>query len=229
MIKGTNKIKYYPYLDGLRAIAAIYVVLHHTISQFNFDYPSLNFIEKYSIISFFYGHLAVDFFIVLSGFCLTIPIVNANSFKLKNGIVLFYKRRIRRIVFPYFLALIFSLVLIKTLVGVKTGRHWDSSLPVSTNDVITHFLLIQDVFSSSMFKINHALWTISVECRIYLFFPLLLLIWRKFSGGMMLLTTLLISMFIFISTAYLNYFFNLKIERGLDGVNPYIILFVVLF
>jgi len=122
-------------------------------------------------VCFFYGHFAVNFFIVLSGFCLTIPLVKHNNFNLKGGAIVFYRKRIKRIVIPYYIALAFSMILIMGVIGVQTGRHWDVSLPVTGKDIITHLLLIQDVFSDTMFKINHALWTISVEFRIYLFFP----------------------------------------------------------
>jgi peptidoglycan/LPS O-acetylase OafA/YrhL len=223
--KPLKETAYLPYLDGLRAIAAVYVVLHHSILQFHFDYPKLTPIEKYSVISFFYGHFAVNFFIVLSGFCLTIPLINRNQFSLKGGAILFYKKRIKRIVIPYYLALGFSLMLIAGLIGAKTGRHWDSSLPVTVKDIITHLLLIQDVFTDSMFKINHPLWTISVEFRIYLFFPLLLWVWRKFGALGTLFSTVIISGLIFVTATLLNKYFNWGIEQGLDGINPYIVLF----
>jgi peptidoglycan/LPS O-acetylase OafA/YrhL len=223
--KSIKDTVYLPYLDGLRAIAAIYVILHHTVYQFHFNYQALTTVEKYSIICFFQGHFAVNFFIVLSGFCLTIPLIRKKSFTLNGGAFLFYKKRIKRIVIPYYFALGLSLLLIAFVIGLKTGRQWDSSLPVSSRDIITHLLLVQDVFSNSMFKISHPLWTISVEFRIYLFFPLLLWIWRKFGAWLTLLSTVLISAVILVVATFTNRLFNLGIEQGLDGVNPYIILF----
>lgn len=225
--KSAKKTLYLPYLDGLRAIAAVYVVLHHTISQFHFDYANLTRLEKYSIICFFYGHYAVNFFIVLSGFCLTIPLITHNSLNLKGGILLFYKKRFKRIAVPYYFALGLSLLLIVSVIGVKMGRHWDLSLPVTGKDIIAHILLIQDVFSDTMFKINHPFWTISIEFRIYLFFPLLLWIWRKFGVFATLLSTVFISTLIFGIATFANKHFNWGIEQGLDGVNPYIILFAL--
>jgi peptidoglycan/LPS O-acetylase OafA/YrhL len=219
------KTSYLPYLDGLRAIAAVYVVFHHMGPQFHFDYPHLTAFEKYSIISFFYGHWAVNFFSVLSGFCLTIPMVRQNQFSLKGGVLHFYVKRIKRIVIPYYLATALSLLLIATLIGTNTGRHWDASLPVTRRDIITHLLLCQDVFSNSMFKINHALWTISIEFRIYLLFPFLLWLWRKFGIGASLLATVIISALLLVIATYFNLNFGWGIEQQLAGVNPYIILF----
>ncbi|OOQ57034.1 acyltransferase family protein [Mucilaginibacter pedocola] len=183
--------------------------------------------KKYSIISFFYGHFAVNFFIVLSGFCLTIPLIKHNTLSLNGGIILFYKKRFKRIAIPYYLAVAFSLLLILSLIGKNTGRHWDVSLPVTGKSIVTHLLLVQDVFSETMFKINHALWTISVEFRIYLFFPLLLWVWRKFGIAATLLLTVVISVIIFLIATYANTHYNLGIEQSLDGVNPYIVLFAL--
>jgi len=42
------------------------------------------------------GHFSVDFFIVLSGFCLMLPVVR--SHQLNGGAWKFYKKRLRRIV-----------------------------------------------------------------------------------------------------------------------------------
>ena len=72
----TVRKSYYPYLDGLRAAAALYVVMCHMITEFKFNdlynYPLL---KKYSVLVFSNGVLAVDFFIVVSGFCLAIPMI----------------------------------------------------------------------------------------------------------------------------------------------------------
>jgi len=225
--KALKKSSYLPYLDGLRAIAALYVVRHHIFLQFKFNYSGFNSIQSWSASIFFYGHYAVNFFIVLSGFCLTIPLIKADKFALSNGIITFYSRRFKRIILPYFFALLFSLLLIATLIGKKTGTHWDVSIPVSMGDIVTHLLLIQDLFSNTAAKINHAMWSISVEFRIYLLFPFLLFVWRKLGPMYALLTSILISIIIFILVNFFNNFLFTKIDDELDGINPYIILFAL--
>jgi len=218
---------YLLYLDGLRATAALFVVLHHITLQFQFkDFLALNFCERYSIFIFLRsGHYAVDFFIVLSGFCLTIPMVKANEFKFRDNILSFYKKRMKRIILPYFFALATSLILIHFFIGVKTGTHWDVSIPVTRKDIITHLFLIQDFFNSTFVKINHAFWSISVECRLYLFFPLLLFIWRRFGGFASLLVSVFISIIMLLVTVFLTRNYNSDITIYEDGINPYLILF----
>jgi peptidoglycan/LPS O-acetylase OafA/YrhL len=216
---------YLPYLDGLRALAALLVVLHHTMLQFKFNFNELSKLQKYSITPFFYGHYAVCLFIVLSGFSLSITIVNSDNYKLPGGIKAFLKKRIRRILTPYYFALVFSTVLAITLISSKTGRGWDNVIPVNMADIVTHCLLIQDLFASTVFKINHALWSISVEFRIYLFFPFLLWVWNRFGMGAIIATTLTISLIFFFITVYINSNYGLGLNGTFDGVNPFIILF----
>ena len=223
----TVRKSYYPYLDGLRAAAALYVVMCHMITEFKFNdlynYPLL---KKYSVLVFSNGVLAVDFFIVVSGFCLAIPMINSNSFRLKNGPLSFYYQRYKRIYLPYLFATIFSVFLIAVAIGNKTGTHWDLSIPVTKVDIIRHLLLIQDIFYSSCDKINHAFWSISVECRIYLFFPLIILIWRYYGPLVTLCGSILLSAALLLITVELNRF-NKDFNIDVEGVNPYIILFVL--
>jgi peptidoglycan/LPS O-acetylase OafA/YrhL len=162
------------YLDSLRALAAIFVVMHHALLQYK--KPGMA-ITGFPAV-FAYGHYSVNLFIVLSGFCLMIPVIR-NRYVLSSGAAGFFRKRARRILPTYFFALTFSLLLIGTLIGKKTGTHWDSSIPVTVKDLITHILLIQDIFTDTSSKINHSLWSISVEWRIYFLFPLLVALWRK--------------------------------------------------
>src|ERR1051325_3590122 len=63
-----------PYLDGLRALAAGYVVLFHAIPGFSAE----NLTGPWRVLkrAFAYGHEAVAIFIVLSGYCLMLPMVS---------------------------------------------------------------------------------------------------------------------------------------------------------
>ena len=165
-------------LDGLRAVAALYVLLHHAFRQVvPTGVPSSVFLPGWLRV-FNHGHLAVDVFIVLSGFCLMLPVIS-KEYALSGGALRFYGRRAWRILPPYVTATGLSLLLIWLLIGEKTGTHWDVSLPVAPKDVVAHALLVQDLWSDSAPRINYALWSISVEWRIYLLFPFLVLWWKQ--------------------------------------------------
>ena len=170
-------------LDSLRGLAAMYVVIHHAIqlSGLEIDHRgSSSFVQ--GIIHFFsYGRFSVDLFIVLSGFCLMLPVIR-NRGNLRGGVKDFFLRRASRILPTYYLSVAFCLALIYTVIGQKTGQPWDLALPVNFKDVVTHLLLIHDLFPDSVFKINGSFWSISVEWRIYFLFPVLLILWNYLGG-----------------------------------------------
>ncbi len=168
------------FLDGIRGFAAFYVALGHALLQ---GFPLFGSEGQYhlglwNVLGILRrGHDAVSIFIVLSGFCLMLPVARAEGY-LIGGWRNFIQKRFVRIIPTYYAALIISIVLATTVIGQKTGTHWDVAIPVTRWDVITHFLLIQDIFPATQAKINHVFWSISVEWRIYFVFPLLVWAFR---------------------------------------------------
>jgi peptidoglycan/LPS O-acetylase OafA/YrhL len=166
------------YVDGLRALAALYVVVTHAVliaapvhhgTRTEGARPS--WLPP--------GHFAVAVFIVVSGFCLTLPIVRADG-RLVGGVRHFYRRRARRILPAYYAAFALTLVLVWTVVGEETGTFWDYSVPISVAGYIGNALLLQDLVG--YWQVSVPFWSIAVEVQIYLLFPLLLLWWRKFGA-----------------------------------------------
>lgn len=180
------------YLDGLRACAAIFVVLHHSWLEV---WPGTGPASPVWTRWLGLGHAAVDLFIVLSGFCLMLPVVRSEGI-LRGGALLFFKKRARRILPPYYFAMAFSLLLIWTVVGKTTGTHWDISLPVTAHTIFVHLLLLQDFSERHIFKINHAFWSISLEWWIYFLFPPLVLVWKRLGPGVTTLLALVGSYFL---------------------------------
>lgn len=225
MQSSTQNKSHLLFLDGLRAVAAVYVATYHAAFEY-FDFhhfSNLSTIKK-TIIQFFqFGHYAVDMFIALSGFSLMLS-VTKNEGRLKGGIYSFLKRRVVRILPPYYFAMFISLLMIWLLLDIHTGTPWDNSLPVTLNSIVTHVFLIHDFFHSTMFRINPAFWSISVECRIYLFFPLLIWIFRRFGP----LVALSMSCIIAVSGVFiliLLHRYNPDVYLNLVGVSPLIVLF----
>lgn len=213
------------YLDGLRALAALYVILHHCFLQERFGGAHLSKWAAQGVKLLGFGHYAVDVFIVLSGFCLALPVVRGDG-SLAGGALGFFKKRARRILPPYFFALAFSLLLIRLLIGRTTGTHWDVSLPVTRAALITHLFLAQDLFKQTDFKINDAFWSISVEWRIYFLFPLLMALRRRV-GALVVAAGCTVAGYVVLYVGQhtaLNSIFNF----GFDGITPqYLGLFAV--
>ena len=179
------------HLDGFRALAAVYVLLCHAFLEVNFRGQNLGNTAKFFLQFFFFGHYAIDLFIVLSGFCLMLPVLG-NGGQLRGGAWRFLKRRAWRIIPPYYAALALSLSLIAVYIHRKTGTHWDISLPVTGQSILTHLALVQDVFGDDA-NINHVLWSISVEWRIYFLLPLLVVAWSRFGSVAVTTVTLILS------------------------------------
>ena len=166
------------FLDGIRGAAALYVVCHHIAKHLPLETASRPIRLLALLLNF--GHYAVSVFIVLSGFCLMLPIVRGDG-SLRGGVSRFFRRRAKRILPPYYCAMALSLLLIKTLIGTKTGTWWDGSVTVTGRSLLTHLLLLQDYFDST--SINHVFWSVATEWHIYFLFPLLLLLFRRFGSG----------------------------------------------
>lgn len=222
----TPQKKHILFLDSFRALTAIYVVAHHVALHYFRDHDMLTGFQKMFIIFLNYGPFAVNLFIVLSGYSLMLSITK-NNYILKGGIVEFIKRRAIRILPPYYIAMCFSIILIWLLVGTKTNTHWDGSVPVTYIDVVKHVLLIHDFTKSSMFTINHVFWSIAVEFRIYLFFPLLVLVWKKSGFMASLFLSVVIAVIGYVFLNYLQGYYGSDIDTTWSGVTPYIILFTL--
>lgn len=178
---GTKPIRL-AYLDGLRALASCYVVLFHALPGFSTAF--LNGPWRLLKRAFAYGHEAVAIFIVLSGYCLMLPVVRKDPSGLGVALGRFVGRRAKRILPPYFAALATTLALLALFPVLRTpatGTIWDDSLPgLDAGAITTHLLVIHNWFPQYGYQINGPLWSVASEWQIYFFFPLLLLpLWRR--------------------------------------------------
>jgi peptidoglycan/LPS O-acetylase OafA/YrhL len=174
---------HYTYLDGLRGLAAAYVVLHHAFFMVYGDgrFPPSHLLHNLALVMI-HGQVAVDIFIVLSGFALTLPLVSNPS--LKGGLEGFFARRARRILPPYYAALILILLLyvLVPILRQPWSERWAVNLPVlHTNIIVAHALLIHNLNPDTLYKIDYPMWSVATEWQIYFVFALILLpIWQKY-------------------------------------------------
>jgi peptidoglycan/LPS O-acetylase OafA/YrhL len=178
------------YLDGLRAVAALYVVLFHAGLGFLDEARPLHGFARNLQRGLSFGHDAVAVFIVLSGYCLMLPVARAEG-QLVRGIPNYIARRAWRILPPYFAALLASLSLIALFPVLETPTKtiWADSFPAfEFGPVASHLLLIHNLFPAWVHTINGPLWSVATEWQIYFFFPFFLLpIWRRLGAGATLL------------------------------------------
>lgn len=160
-------------LDGLRGLAALYVMLFHAW-LLSFKHFPHNTGPAYLTWAM-YGRLSVVFFLALSGFSLALGPA-ADQWRL-GGVARFLRRRAWRILPAYWAALLFSLVIAYQVPATHKGPPTDRSIAVFG-------LLLQDFFHAR--TPNGAFWSVAVEAELYLLFPLFLLIRRRLGAVVLL-------------------------------------------
>src|SRR5690348_14872569 len=164
-------------MDGIRGLAALYVVVNHIFLRAWAGYPADR--APFWAAGFIFGRFAVVVFIVLSGFSLGMPA--ARSGWRLDSIRAFARRRAWRILPPYWAAL-----------GFSSAMTWfvlaQPHQPVPTaKSVVMYGLLLQDVAPDG--SPNRAFWSIAIEAQLYVLLPLLLVVIRRF-GGLAMVATL---------------------------------------
>ena len=157
-------------VDGIRGLAALYVVVNHVFLRAFPGYPVDH--APFWAAWLIYGRFAVVVFIVLSGFSLALAPAR-HGWRL-DGVSQFARRRARRILPAYWAALAFSLA-VAWLIVPQPGYGVPDAKAVVVNG-----LLVQNFVGAH--SPNAAFWSMAVEAQLYLLFPLLLLIIRRRSA-----------------------------------------------
>ena len=170
-------------LDGIRGLAALFVVVNHVFLRAFPGYPVAR--APFWAAWLIYGRFAVVVFIVLSGFSLALAPAR-HGWRLE-AISHFARRRARRILPAYWAALIFSLA-VAWLIVPQPGH----GVP-DAKSVLVNGLLVQNIVGAH--SPNAAFWSMAVEAQLYMAFPLLLLMVRRWGAIAMVVTvTFVVSM-----------------------------------
>jgi peptidoglycan/LPS O-acetylase OafA/YrhL len=161
------------FLDGLRGLAALYVVLHHAAMLV----PPAGLAGTALAVRFLlrHGHAAVAVFVVLSGYCLMLPVARDPEGRLPGGLLAFLGRRARRILPPYYVALGLCLLLIV----LAPAKGQQAHVLGHSGTVVSHLLLAHNLDPRWIFRIAPPFWSVATECQIYVLFPGLLVLWRR--------------------------------------------------
>lgn len=179
------------YLDGIRALAALYVLVAHALASVPVKIPtdstSSRVIAKVLGVFIEYSTYAVVVFIVVSGYSLMLPVVRSADGKLRGGLGSYFKRRALRILPPYYVTVAVCLLSTALIPGLqqKTGVFWDpASNPFKPEGLLGNALLVLNwtamVGPQWNAIVSPQLWSIHIEWQIYFVFALLLLpVWRR--------------------------------------------------
>ncbi|MFC7594478.1 acyltransferase family protein [Terrabacter sp. GCM10028922] len=174
------------YVDTLRGFAALWVFLLHIHGYWldNVRPPKLSG-DGVLVRVMGFGGAGVDIFIVLSGFCLTLPLLRAGRVRDLQP-RRFFRRRAYRLLPAYYAAV----ALVMALELVPALRERLVSRDLTPVDAVTHLTLTFPFFGDTLSSVNGSLWSISLEATLYLGFPLLLLVHRRLGMRGALLVTL---------------------------------------
>jgi peptidoglycan/LPS O-acetylase OafA/YrhL len=159
---------YRPDIDGLRAIAILFVLIFH--------------ISKTLLPG---GFVGVDIFFVISGYLITGKITQ-NLLQKNFSLLDFYSRRIKRIAPPLILVIVVTLIFAQLLMlpedAKSVGKAAVAAIASSTN---IYYAIFQDssyfAQSSTELPLLH-LWSLGVEEQFYLFWPIMFASLYRFLG-----------------------------------------------
>ena len=177
------------FIDGLRGLAMLMVLLYHcwlfggmwtvglTLGRHSVNVAPL----------LGYGHVGVNLFLVLSGFCLYWPFVKGGS-RREPTLWEFAKKRCRRILPPYYVMLLLcgAFMLVAVLRSHSPGgvfyvMHW----------LWLHALMLHNLRPEYVLSVNGSLWSLALEFQLYILFPVLVEAYRRFNPRGVLLVVLL--------------------------------------
>ncbi len=150
-------LKYMPALDGLRAIAALMVVIQH-------------YTYTYYDVDLHIGHVGVQVFFILSGFLITSILLNHKHNGQSNGRILknFFVRRFLRL-FPIYYLLLIGLWILGELISYPFWMEGNGIYYFTYTSNFLNFNLPPDQMFPD-YSLNHT-WTLAIEEQFYLIWP----------------------------------------------------------
>ena len=185
--------QHYPFLDGIRGIAILWVFLFHSLGASygwdHFPWHGLfrSFDEPRSLVLLFplsLGSFGVAIFFAVSGFCIHLSHLRNRE----KGWIYFFNRRFFRIYPAYFAAILIFFFL-------WPWHHYSLHSASSIRSITSHLIGVHNLYINTKFDINPSMWSIGTELQLYAVYPLLLLIMSRFGWGHGLIAMLVLEFF----------------------------------
>jgi peptidoglycan/LPS O-acetylase OafA/YrhL len=158
------------FLDALRGIAALWVVLYHAEAGGHLGALTAYFPSWLTLVLFRSGHLGVAVFFVLSGFVIAHSLRNTKiDFASSQN---FMMRRFLRLSPPYYVAIVLVLITNILSSSIKGETLLLLNQPFFIGRLLAHLGYVQNLLGFTGF--DSVYWTLSLEMQFYLVFCTLL-------------------------------------------------------
>ena len=199
-------------LDAMRGGAALLVVTYHALGVAPLTAPSgwERWLPQITAHAVHFAYAGIYLFFVISGFCIHLFWARARASGVQKPVVnflSFWKRRVRRLYPPYFVALVLYLLYIayKTPVQVTGFYVWD---------VVLHIFMLHNLDPRTAYSINGAFWTLAIEEQLYLAYFLLLFLRIRYGWATTLVVCFSARVIWLIAGRSLSYSFGVDIPMG---------------
>ena len=206
------------YLDSIRGLAALFVLLFHTTAAF--DWPANFFaVLRWPLVSImFNGHEAVAMFFVLSGYVLSKPyVISKGIAPRKIFLPTFYLRRFIRIWVPWFFVFLASIVARKFLFSPTLTEPPTSQWL----NIFWHVpLTVGDFFRQCAFLLHDPArqlltqdWSLGIELKGSVLIPLFLFLARGKRVALLLMLAGLFLAFIGTGQCYVSFIIGVLVAQ----------------
>ncbi|MBR2273493.1 MAG: acyltransferase [Alphaproteobacteria bacterium] len=160
-----NSSKHFLSIDILRFLAIFLITGFHIGRYFSFDLH--NILSIFSLAFRQGGQVGVAVFFVIASYCMQL-----SYNKEKNTCFSFWKKKAKKIILPYYTAILFWIIGVNSGVAVKNIEFWD---------IFTHCTFIHNLYSTTMYSVSGVFWFLGTLVDFYILFPFVSAIISKYS------------------------------------------------
>lgn len=160
------------FIDEIRGIAILLVVLVHVAQRINISSDVLNFFCRY-------GQTGVQLFFVASAYTLCASAENRAGES--RGLLKYFLRRFFRIAPIYYIGIFFYCIL-SAFESYAKNKNFAISDQYSLENILVNIFFLHSFFPEANNNIVPGGWSIGVECAYYSIFPIFFQIFKKISS-----------------------------------------------
>ena len=217
------------YLDSIRGLAALFVLLSHTVGTFAWSPKLMAWMGFPFLRILVSGKEGVVMFFILSGYVLSrpyVPVAGAGGKVRKMYLPSFYVRRFARIWLPWFMvfllswfARVFLFWMPETTPPVTAWAHSFWQAPMTVGDFFSQCVF--GLHDSTRMLLNQD-WSLGVELKASLLMPLLIFLSRERFTLVLVILGVVNSLCLYTGVYYLTFILGVLLARYGDLCLPFL-------